>query len=321
MIRFKLIFVTSLLVISFIKLSISQDLNLTVKVKKGKYGYINKKGKKVIDYTYTYAEPFSEGFAVVEHSLRFGYINSLGEIEIPIQFYDAGEFSEGFAYVSKNKKYGYINNQGDIIIDYIYNYAESFHNGFAIVHQTNPDTNKYGGSLTVQGLINSKNELLSGEWFNSISFRDNSSYLVTQNEIEYILFNNGTKKEKKKRKEKPNIADKNLIPGDVIKNPDNSILTLPGYHGGVKALKRYLLKNLKYPYSASLNNKQGKVFVTFVISKKGEIKYPRVLKPLHPLLNKEAIRVIREMPLWIPGEKDGVPITTKFNMPIVFRLK
>ncbi len=92
--------------------------------------------------------------------------------------------------------------------------------------------------------------------------------------------------------------------------------------GGFDQFYNYLLRNLQYPKEARESKITGKVIVEFVIEKDGSIssKNIKVLKSPHKSLSKEAIRLIKNGPKWIPGKLKGVPVRTKKMMPITFNL-
>ena len=91
--------------------------------------------------------------------------------------------------------------------------------------------------------------------------------------------------------------------------------------GGIIGLKHYLATNVKYPAKAIEADIQGKVYVRFIVNKKGEIENVQILRSVHPLLDKEALRVIKSMPKWKPGEQVGKPVSVWFTVPIVFVLQ
>lgn len=96
----------------------------------------------------------------------------------------------------------------------------------------------------------------------------------------------------------------------------------PGFNGeGYEAFRRYIAQNMKYPEDASHNGIQGKVFVEFVVNKKGEVVDARLARGVHPSLDKEALRVVNSSPRWQPGKQNGLPVSVVFVFPINFRLQ
>ena len=94
----------------------------------------------------------------------------------------------------------------------------------------------------------------------------------------------------------------------------------PEFPGGTAALLEYLRKNIKYPAICRENNIQGRVLVTFIVNKDGAIVEPEVVKSVNPSLDKEALRVISQMPNWKPGSQRGKPVRVKYTVPVNFRL-
>ena len=90
--------------------------------------------------------------------------------------------------------------------------------------------------------------------------------------------------------------------------------------GGMAGLMQYLADNLRYPESARKAGTQGRVTVQFVVGKDGSIGNVSILRGVDPALDKEAIRVVSEMPKWKPGLQKGKPVNVKFAIPVVFRL-
>lgn len=96
---------------------------------------------------------------------------------------------------------------------------------------------------------------------------------------------------------------------------------MPEFPGGMAELMKYLQKNIKYPSISQENGVQGRVIVQFVVNSNGSIVDPVVMKSVDPYLDKEAIRVVKSMPKWNPGEQRGKPVRVKFTLPVQFRLQ
>lgn len=95
---------------------------------------------------------------------------------------------------------------------------------------------------------------------------------------------------------------------------------IPEYPGGMSELVKWLTDNLRYPTIARDQGIQGRVVVSFVVNKDGSISNLELAKSAHPLLDKEAMRLMRRMPKWKPGKDKGKPCRTLFAIPIVFKL-
>lgn len=96
---------------------------------------------------------------------------------------------------------------------------------------------------------------------------------------------------------------------------------MPEFPGGMQELMKYLQKNIKYPSISQENGVQGRVIVQFVVNKDGSIVDPVVVKSVDPYLDKEALRVVKTMPKWSPGEQRGKPVRVKYTLPVQFRLQ
>ena len=96
---------------------------------------------------------------------------------------------------------------------------------------------------------------------------------------------------------------------------------MPQFPGGPQALFEYLSKNIKYPVVAEENGIQGRVIVTFVVERDGSITDVKVAKSVDPSLDKEAQRVVKSMPHWIPGKQNGSAVRVKYTVPVTFKLQ
>lgn len=94
----------------------------------------------------------------------------------------------------------------------------------------------------------------------------------------------------------------------------------PSYPGGEEARIRFLQETLRYPNEAREAGLQGTVFISFVVEKDGSISNPKILRGVGESIDKEAMRVINEMPRWNPGRQRGENVRVQFNMPIRFVL-
>ncbi|PIQ16085.1 MAG: hypothetical protein COW67_04875 [Flavobacteriales bacterium CG18_big_fil_WC_8_21_14_2_50_32_9] len=96
---------------------------------------------------------------------------------------------------------------------------------------------------------------------------------------------------------------------------------MPQFKGGIDALFKYLGENVKYPPEAKNQEISGKVFISFIVDKKGKIKDVKVVRGVDPLLDNEALRVVSTMPKWKAGKHQGKKVNVLYNLPISFVLK
>lgn len=96
--------------------------------------------------------------------------------------------------------------------------------------------------------------------------------------------------------------------------------TAPSFPGGNQKLMAYIAQNIKYPQEAQIAQKEGRVIVQFVVTATGEVANVKVLRGVDPVLDAEAIRVVKGMPRWTPGMQDGQAVNVRYTLPVTFRL-
>ena len=96
---------------------------------------------------------------------------------------------------------------------------------------------------------------------------------------------------------------------------------MPQFPGGEAELMKYVTNHIKYPTMAAENNIQGRVVVKFVVKKDGSVGEVQVLRGKDPDLDKEAVRVVRTLPNFIPGKMNGQAVSVWFTLPINFKLQ
>lgn len=112
----------------------------------------------------------------------------------------------------------------------------------------------------------------------------------------------------------------NKIEGDSVRIYE-IVEQMPSFPGGNQAVFQYLSKHIKYPVVAEDKGIQGLVIVTFVVERDGSVTDVRVAKSVDASLDKEAVRVVSDMPRWIPGKKNGKAVRVRYTVPVTFRLK
>ncbi len=118
----------------------------------------------------------------------------------------------------------------------------------------------------------------------------------------------------------------NLVAQDTKNETGNTTPTVkpeqyPEYPGGANALSSHIAKNMVYPKSAADNGIQGRVFIRFVVTETGAVDKVEVLKGVDPLLDKEAVRVVKTLKDFKPGLKNGKPVAVSYTLPIAFNLQ
>jgi protein TonB len=98
---------------------------------------------------------------------------------------------------------------------------------------------------------------------------------------------------------------------------------VPEFPGGMAKLMLFIQENMRYPKSAAKKGIEGRVICQFTIKKDGSIDHKSiiVIRGLHKSLDKEAVRIIKKMPKWKPGEDfNGQAIDCKYTIPVKFKL-
>lgn len=122
--------------------------------------------------------------------------------------------------------------------------------------------------------------------------------------------------------------ESNEVPDTVIQQSKSGsgkvfdvVEQMPSFPGGMGAMMQYLSSNIKYPKEAEKKGIQGRVLLSFIVQTDGSITDVRISKSVDPSLDKEAIRVVKSMPKWIPGRQNGEPVRVKYTFPVTFRLQ
>lgn len=100
-----------------------------------------------------------------------------------------------------------------------------------------------------------------------------------------------------------------------------SVEQMPKFPGGDAELMKYIQEHLRYPTMAAENNIQGKVVVQFVVTKNGSVGEVKVIRSRDQDLDKEAVRVVKSLPNFIPGRMNGQPVNVWYTLPINFKLQ
>lgn len=112
--------------------------------------------------------------------------------------------------------------------------------------------------------------------------------------------------------------------GESEEMDENGVYDFPdveaNFHSGPKGLQRYMSKNVQYPVKAIENNEQGTVYIAFVVEPDGSISNIKIERGVSRALDREAKRLIKEMPKWKPGEVSDKKVRTRCRLPIIFQL-
>ena len=110
---------------------------------------------------------------------------------------------------------------------------------------------------------------------------------------------------------------------EVVTNPEEVLSyaeVMPEFPGGMPEMVKYLLENMIYPEEMKENGIEGRIFVQFVVTKTGSVKDVTIARGIDGL-NREAIRLVKQMPNWSPGKNNGKEVNVKMVIPIRFSLQ
>jgi len=111
---------------------------------------------------------------------------------------------------------------------------------------------------------------------------------------------------------------------EITSKPDKGAIVIveemPQFPGGIEALKEFVASTMKYPAIALENRIQGQVTVNFVVRSDGSVTDAKIGSGLDPALDKEALRIVNQMPKWKPGSQSGKNVKVSYAMPIKFTL-
>lgn len=275
-----------------------------------KLGFINKKGDMVTTISEGEspkwrAESFNEGLAPVYKEEGGGYIDMTGQIIIPTKYIRVTSFHNGFARVqNKDYKWGVINKNGEIVLPCVY---EEFSNN-------------------AEGLIKAKKNAKYG-WLNSnyevvIPIKYDVANDFSDGLALVELFNVGqgfVDKYGNSTFNPPKSPTNNSVQNvsqEVVDNVDVNA----SFVGGNEELVRWLNANLKYPQIALDNGIMGMVGVSFVVGADGSIGEVKIANAVDPVLDKEALRLVKSMPKWNPATLNGKPVAHRLKITVPFKL-
>jgi len=155
-----------------------------------------------------------------------------------------------------------------------------------------------------------------------------------KNEITVVAYNtltpestvseSGTQKATTENPTLEKVTNPQQLTGNTDKDEKNTVFEvvekMPVFPGGDEALFKFLGMNVRYPVEAQKNGIQGRVICSFVINKDGSVVDCKVLRSVNQHLDAEAVRVIRAMPNWTPGEQRGEKVRVRYTLPVNFRL-
>ena len=99
----------------------------------------------------------------------------------------------------------------------------------------------------------------------------------------------------------------------------NNVEVMPSYPGDMTECYMFIARQMHYPEEAEEKGIEGRVLIRFVVEKDGRLTNFEVIETPDPLLSDEALRVLKQMPQWIPAKNKGKDVRCRYSMPILFR--
>ena len=106
-----------------------------------------------------------------------------------------------------------------------------------------------------------------------------------------------------------------------VEEPLQIVEEMPEFPGGQEKMIKFLAKNIVYPASAVSANKEGIVYVKFIVEKDGRLDNFQVVRGVSPDLDSTALKAVKEMPQWKPGKQDGKYVRIFVVVPVGFNLE
>ena len=110
-------------------------------------------------------------------------------------------------------------------------------------------------------------------------------------------------------------APKKVFTGKVYDLVDE----MPSFPGGLEELYKWIDNNVQYPAVARENGIEGRVILKFIVEKDGSLSDSTVIHSVHPMVDREALRLVGQMPKWNPGKRAGIPVRVRYCLPIKFK--
>jgi TonB family protein len=162
-------------------------------------------------------------------------------------------------------------------------------------------------------------DYLNNNWISrKLKYTNGTRILLVANDLQ----NMADKKQRQKIEDSTRIADSiydattNYNPQEIFQFAEE----MPEFPGGTESLMKFIDENIDYPKSVKENNIEGRVFVRFVVLYNGKIGEISVLRGIDPLLDAEAISVIKKLPRWQPGKQNGKRVNVSMILPVEFKL-
>ena len=223
--------------------------------------------------------------------------------------------------------------QDTIYLDYELNKVSSIKHAsyYKTVLNEQADTNRAteivyfisGQIKTLKSYSNYKDKKLDGklkEWYENGQIRKDIDYKDGKKNGQLLTYWDNGKPKRIDTYENDKLIEGKCINSDGAETIHYDYVKIPEFPGGINELMQYLVIELKYPNKSRKKGIEGRVLVNFIVNKNGAISNIKIVQSVNDELDKEAIRVVKNMPKWEPGMEDGEAVRVAFNLPINFKL-
>lgn len=298
-----------ILILSLFFLQSAQAQRPRPKEKNGKWGLISavQKGKKgvLVPYEYDHIGYFGKEHFLAKNGELWGCFDNKGNVFLPFEYGSITRTLDEEFIVEKDEKYGMMNAEKELLIPMKYEYLEKVDSHFIYA-----ENGQYG-------LWDENYQTVIPAEYDKIWYGHPFLYILKKGG-EYFTYKDGNKSP---------AQEEDLI----FRMPDN----LPHFNAcdhlrndevmlkkcAEEKMLIHLYSNINYPALARENGIQGTVVIGFTVDKAGKLRDAKVEKSVGGGCDEESLRVISSMPNWVPGEVEGKVVTTRFYIPVRFRLE
>lgn len=143
-------------------------------------------------------------------------------------------------------------------------------------------------------------------------------YLLLLPLVAMLLIGNNMNAQANATSQEESQTEKKTVQSSDKEEIKKVVEVMPKFPGGEAALMKFLMENVRYPQEAKEKNVQGAVIASFVVQADGSVGTVKIVKSVDPLLDAEAVRVLKSLPKFEPGKTDGKPVSVWYTLPIRF---
>ena len=143
------------------------------------------------------------------------------------------------------------------------------------------------------------------------------NYSVAELRIKKNIKGNSSKNQARNAVTRSAIGIDSIESSKIFDNADEEA----SFPGGIAACMKYIADNFRYPNIQGDCSIQGKIVVTFTVNEDGNLSDIKVKKSVYSDLDKEAVRVVKSMPSWIPAKQNGKAVKSRYTLPVYIHVQ